>query len=192
MLDDLDGHDGPQTVLGLRAEVLDGVGLMHVEPSGPRLGDHVEGDVHAGRLYPLVAQDLEQGAGATADVEHRGVLAQQRDVPFARLLEDAIGVAPEAALKSDVVEALRRGGRWRRGRSITRRPVSAAIGARLALAHLTQPAVEGVHALAQLGHALAGVLQAGGGSDGRGQLLHDRLHRTQLALEELEVDGEGV
>ena len=132
-------------------------------------------------------------AAAAAEVEHRLVRLEQREVP---LLErrrapwrSRRGTGPRSRRSRTRSTDPLGGGR----RGPVRRRLPAPRGGRRGRrvrGRGPQPAVERVHALAQLGEPLGHADEAGAGRDRLPELLERVVERLELALHELEVDLE--
>ena len=114
VLDDLAGEDPAEAPVRQRLEVGERVGLLDLEPFAARVGDHVGVGVDAARLDAGLAQQPEELAAATADVEHGRCVAKVVDIG-ALALADVPGRSAHLRLEGEVV------GEGGRGR-LRRRP----------------------------------------------------------------------
>ena len=117
MLDDLAHEDRAERTVGCGFEVRDQVGLLDVESVATRVRDHVGVGIDAACLHPGFAQEPQQLATPTADVQNRRVLPQLLEVaPLP--LANGLDVAAHPALEREVVGNR---GRSRLGRDRCRR-----------------------------------------------------------------------
>ncbi len=188
MLDHLHGAHGVERLGRLRAQVVNGVALGHVQTCASGFGDHRRVQIDADRLDPTVRECRQQLAPATPDVEDPSGAAQHIPIALAGGGQDVLVRPPEAALERDVVERGRHPIGWERRwfdrdrRTGFRQPGS-------------HRAIQVVDPAAQLGEPFRNAREPCAGRDGEGHVLQrpvrvvQRLPRgVQLARRELPLD----